>query len=122
MAKRPRQEDELDPEKSVRDEFYPKGRKRGVAVAVRIQADYSRNGRLLRYSMVLIDTHNAAADNGRVLGYDNAHGYHHRHFLGKGEPVEFESYESTEKRFEAEVKQYLKTRELQSRAQDPNRR
>ncbi len=120
MAKRPRQEDELDPEKSVRDEFYPKGRKRGVAV--RIQADYSRKGRLLRYSMVLIDTHNTAADNGRVLGYDNAHGYHHRHFLGKVEPVEFESYESTEKRFEAEVRQYLETRELQPRAQDPNRR
>jgi hypothetical protein len=102
MAKRPPEDDELDPEKCVRDEFYPKGRKRGVAV--RIQADYSRKGRLLRYSMVLIDTHNSAADNGRVLGYDNSHGYHHRHFLGKVEPVEFESYESTEKRFEAEVR------------------
>jgi len=64
MAKRPRQEDELDPEKSVRDEFHPKGRKGGVAV--RVKADYSRSGRLLRYSMVLIDTHNTAADNGRV--------------------------------------------------------
>src|SRR5882762_5991681 len=78
MAKRPRQEDELDPEKSVRDEFHPKGRKGGVAV--RVKADYSRSGRLLRYSMVLIDTHNTAADNGRVLGYDNSHG---RHYLGK---------------------------------------
>src|SRR5436190_23010642 len=65
MAKRPRQEDELDPEKSVRDEFQPKGRKGGVAV--RVQADYSRSGRLLRYSMVLIDTHNTAADNLRSL-------------------------------------------------------
>src|SRR5260370_38987101 len=113
MAKRPRQEDELDPEKSVRDEFYPKGRKRGVAV--RIQADYSRSGRLLRYSMVLIDTHNTAADNGRALGYDNSHGYHHRHYLGKVATVEFESYESTEKRFEAEVTQYLGTHEPKPR-------
>jgi len=113
MARRPRQEDELDPEKSVRDEFHPKGRKGGVAV--RVQADNSRSGRLLRYSMVLIDTHNTAADNGRVLGYDNSHGYHHRHYLGKVEPVEFESYESTEKRFEAEVRQYLETREPKPR-------
>ena len=113
MAKRPRQEDELDAEKSVRDEFHPKGRKGGVAV--RVQADYSRSGRLLRYSMVLIDTHNTAADNGRVLGYDNSHGYHHSHYLGKVEPVEFESYESTERRFEAEVRQYLETHEPKPR-------
>ena len=49
--------------------LYPKGRKRGVVV--RIQVDYSRKGRLLRYSLVLID--------GRVLGYDNVHGHHYRH-------------------------------------------
>ena len=113
MAKRPRQEDELDPEKSVRDEFHPKGRKGGVAV--RVQTDYSRSGRLLRYSMVLIDTHNTAADNGRVLRYDNSRGYHHRHYLGKVEPVEFESYESTERRFEAEVRQYLETHQPKPR-------
>jgi|SRR5882762_3342424 len=120
MAKRPRQEDELDPEKSVRDEFYPKGRKGGVAV--RMEAGYSRKGRLLKYSMALIDIHNTAADNGRVLGYDNSHGYHHRHYLGKVEAVEFESYESTEKRFETEVRQYLETRKPEARPQDPNRR
>lgn len=110
MAKRSRPEDELDPAKSVRDEFYPKGRKRGMTV--RIQADYSRNGRLLRYSMALIDTRNTSVDNGRLLGYDHAHGSHHRHLLGQVEPVEFQSYESTEKRFEAEVRKYLETGEL----------
>jgi len=106
MKRRPRG-DRLDPARSVRDEFYPRGRKRGVVV--RIQADYSVRGRLLRYSMALIDVHNAAADHGRVLGYDNAHGRHHRHVLGQVETVEFESYESLEKRFEAEVRKYLET-------------
>lgn len=120
MAKGRRRKDELDPEKSLREEFYPKGRKGGVVV--RIQADYSRTGRLLRYSMVLVDTHNPSADNGRVLGYDNAHGHHHRHFLGKVEPMELESYESIEKRFEAEVRQYLETRENQHKGADPHRR
>ena len=120
MAKRSRPEDELDPEKSVRDEFYPKGRKRGLAV--RIQVDYSRNGRLLRYSLALIDTQNTSADNGWLLGYDNAHGYHHRHCFGKVEPVEFESYESIETRFEGEVRKHLETGEIRPRRQDPSRR
>jgi hypothetical protein len=109
MAKRKPSKDEPDPARSVRDEFYPKGRKRGVLV--RIQAEFSRAGHLLRYSLVLIDTRNQAADNGRVLGYDNAHDYHHRHYFGKVEPAEFRSYEDTHKHFEAEVRQYLEADE-----------
>lgn len=109
MARRKRDSgDELDPARSSRDEFYPKGRKGGVVV--RIQADYSRRGRLLRYSLALIDTHRIGVDSGRVLGYDNAHGQRHRHRDGKAETIEFESYESIEKRFEAEVREYLENR------------
>jgi Family of unknown function (DUF6516) len=109
MAKQPRKDDEVDPAKSVRDEFYPRGRKRGVVV--RMQADFSKKGQLLRYSLALIDVR-SAADNGRILGYDNAHGYHHRHHLGRVETVEFTSYEGIENRFEAEVRNYLETGEI----------
>ena len=109
MARRKRDsEDELDLARSSRDELYPKGRKGGVVV--RIQADCSRGGRLLRYSFALIDTHETGVDGGRVLGYDNAHGQHHRHCDGKAETIEFESYESIEKRFEAEIREYLENR------------
>ena len=104
MEKRVR-EDDIDPARSVRDEFYPKGRKCGILV--RIQVDYSRSGRLLRYSLALIDTRSTAVDNGRILGYDDAHGFNHRHSRGRVETVEFESYESTERRFAAEVRRYL---------------
>lgn len=41
---------------------------------------------------------------------DNAHGHHHRHCDWKVDAVEFESYESLEKRFEAEVREYLESR------------
>ncbi len=41
-------------------------------------------------------------DNGRVLGFDNAHGYHHRHYMGKIEPVKYMSYEATLERFQQE--------------------
>ncbi|MGH8228291.1 MAG: toxin-antitoxin system TumE family protein [Steroidobacteraceae bacterium] len=103
-------DDEINPARSTRDEFYPKGRKGGVTV--RIQTDYSRGGRLLRYSLALIDTHRTSVDDGRIIGYDNAHGYHHRHCFGKAESIEFESYESIERRFEAEVRRYLETGEV----------
>lgn len=41
-------------------------------------------------------------DNGRVLGFDNAHGYHHRHYMGSIEPVGYESHEVTLERFQRE--------------------
>jgi len=52
--------------------------------------------------MALIDTHNTAADNGRVLAYDNSHDITIA-IISESGTVEFESYESTEKRVEAEV-------------------
>jgi hypothetical protein len=42
-------------------------------------------------------------DNGRVLGYDNSHGHHHRHFMGQVQDIEFDDYESLAARFRAEV-------------------
>jgi hypothetical protein len=51
-----------------------------------------------------------SVDNGRVLGYDNSHEYHHRHFMGTVEPIEFENYKSLSARFEAEVKELWKRR------------
>ena len=45
------------------------------------------------------------ADHGRVLGYDNTHDYHHRHFMGKVEEIEFRGYEAIMNRFEQEVRQ-----------------
>ncbi|WP_278278542.1 DUF6516 family protein [Acidithiobacillus sp. HP-2] len=41
-----------------------------------------------------------AVDNGRVVGYDNQPGYHHRHYLGDMHPIDFVSFEEVEARFE----------------------
>jgi hypothetical protein len=46
---------------------------------------------------------------GEIVGYDNAHGQHHRHHFGRVDCVAFESYEKLEDRFEAQVRQYLET-------------
>jgi hypothetical protein len=42
-------------------------------------------------------------DHGRVLGYDNSHGYHHRHFMGSVEAVKFTTYAAHLKRFMKKV-------------------
>ena len=57
-------------------------------------------GKLTRYNLAYINHNIHAGDNGRVVGYDNAHDGHHRHYLGAVEPIEFVSFEDIEERFE----------------------
>jgi hypothetical protein len=46
----------------------------------------------------------ARRDHGRAVGYEIAnniaHGHHHRHCMGRVEPVDFISFEAIEARFE----------------------
>jgi hypothetical protein len=55
-----------------------------------------------RYSLAYINPDIYRGDNRRVLGFDNAHGYHHRHCMGEVKEVEFVSYEATQERFRQE--------------------
>jgi len=61
-----------------------------------------RHGSVTKYNLAYINHNLSQGDNGRVLGFDNQHGVHHRHFMGKTEPVEFVSFEELENRFERE--------------------
>ena len=45
---------------------------------LRIVVKTDEKGEVSRYSMAYINLHICQLDNGRVLGYDNSHGYHHR--------------------------------------------
>ena len=65
---------------------------------------YQERGKTIvtRYNLAYINHAINRGDNGRVLGFDNAHGYHHRHFMGKVEAVEFESFEATQMWFQQE--------------------
>jgi hypothetical protein len=63
----------------------------------------------MRYSIAFINPVLYQGDNGRVLGYDNAHDYHHKHFFGAMSLIhDFTSYENIIERFEAEIKEYIK--------------
>lgn len=59
-------------------------------------------GEVVRYSLAYINHDIFQGDNGRVVGYDNAHGFHHRHYKGKVEAVEFTGFEDIESRFAAD--------------------
>jgi hypothetical protein len=59
---------------------------------------------VVRYNLAFIVPHLVRADNGRILGYDNAHGIHERHMQGVVEPVIYTSYLATAERFYQEVR------------------
>jgi len=65
---------------------------------------YQEKGKTVvtRYNLAYIDHAICHVDNGRVLGFDNAHDYHHRHYMGEVTAVEFVSYEATMERFQQE--------------------
>lgn len=58
--------------------------------------------RVTRYNLAYINPAIFTGDNGRILGYDNAHDYHHRHWFGTVEAVSFTSYEEQLERFQRE--------------------
>ena len=61
-----------------------------------------RTGRVVRYNLAYINHPIYGGDDGRVLGYDSAHGRHHRHCRGSVTIVPFESFEQIEFRFQTE--------------------
>lgn len=64
---------------------------------------------MVKYSIAYINPKIFAGDNGRVLGYDNAHNYHHKHYYGNISPVDdFLSYQEIVERFKRELQEFIK--------------
>lgn len=57
---------------------------------------------VIHYSFAYINPRIFGGDNGRVLGYDNSHGNHHKHFLGRITPEAFSSLEELREKFNKE--------------------
>ncbi|MDQ2925248.1 MAG: transcriptional regulator [Acidobacteriota bacterium] len=58
---------------------------------------------VVQYNLAFLLPHRQRADNGRILGFDNAHGRHERHWLGHAMPFNFIDYDATARRFYGEV-------------------
>jgi hypothetical protein len=60
-------------------------------------------GNVVKYNLAFVNQSLCAKDNGRVLGYDNNHQGHHRHYMANVTLIEFTSYEELLSRFLNEV-------------------
>jgi hypothetical protein len=87
--------------KKVIDETVHFSLKKGNGT-LRAIVSVDKQGNIARYSLAYINAGYSYQDNGRIIGYDNCHGYHHRHYLGKEERVNFTTYEDIAERFDAE--------------------
>lgn len=87
--------------KTVNETFFLAWPRRGALLKEEVWQD--EDGKVVRYSLAYLNPRVCGLDNGRVLGYDNAHSYHHRHFMGHVEQVEFSTYEELNRRFFNEV-------------------
>ena len=75
-----------------------------AAACCAMRFGYEEKGRTVvtRYNLAYINHTIHQGDNGRALGFDNAHDYHHRHYMGEVQAVDFVSYEATLERFQQE--------------------
>jgi hypothetical protein len=87
--------------KTVDDEIVLKKPRKGARL--REEVWQASDGEVVKYSLAYINPRVCGTDNGRVLGYDNSHDRHHRHFMGTVEPVRFEGYRVLAARFRKEV-------------------
>lgn len=80
------------------------GRLGGGVLKERVIRD-AQSKKVVSYALAYINPLIFSADNGRVLGYDNSHGYSHRHYMGHIESDSFTSYQELYDRFEREWQQ-----------------
>lgn len=101
MKKNRKKKGVVKTEHLVTDESFALHKSKGNGI-LRRQIWQNAEGEVTRYSLAYINHQLFAEDNGRVLGYDNAHGYHHKHVMGKIESVSFENFTELEEQFQQE--------------------
>lgn len=85
-------------EQKTVDERCVISRKKGDG-QIRREVWTDQDGKVVRYNLAYINHAVHSGDNGRVVGYDNNHGAHHRHLMGEMKSVVFSSMEEIEERF-----------------------
>ncbi|MDP2804939.1 MAG: DUF6516 family protein [Gallionellaceae bacterium] len=86
----------------VSDDSFTLSSKQGNGV-LRREVWVDEQGKVVKYNLAYINRNIFQRDNGRVVGYDNAHGQgHHRHYMGVVEAIEFVSFEDIEDRFQSD--------------------
>lgn len=90
--------------KLVIDDTYVISKRKGNGRLVR-KVWVDQKEMIIKYSLAYINFDIYSGDNGRVLGYDNNHGYHHKHYYGKTTPIKFSTFKELEALFEKEFEE-----------------
>lgn len=85
----------------IEDDSFSLPRSKGNGI-LRRQVWCDNENNVTRYSLAYINHALHQGDHGRVLGYDNAHGYHHKHYMGKIERINFKNFAELEQCFQEE--------------------
>ena len=94
--------------KKIVSEQFPINPGKGGGI-LKIEAWENEKGEIVKYSLAYINHLIFSEDNGRVLGYDNTHDFHHRHYFGEiSEVSDFKGYQDLVVRFEKEMKEFIK--------------
>ena len=89
------------------DEHFIIPHKRGGGV-IKFEA-WEYENKIVKYNMAYINKNIFSNDNGRVIGYDNSHNFHHKHYFGEiTELDDFINYQELVKRFRDDLKEFLK--------------
>jgi hypothetical protein len=100
-------------QKTVDETFYLTWPRRGAILKEEVWQ--TQEGQVVKYSLAYINPRICRVDHGRILGYDNSHDHHHRHFRGEVESVEFNGYEALSVRFQKEVQELWRQEDEQDR-------
>jgi hypothetical protein len=70
---------------------------------------WEHENHVVKYNMVYINKNIFPNDNGRVMGYDNSHNFHHKHYFGQiTELDDFVNYQELVQRFKNDIKEFIK--------------
>jgi len=105
-------------EKRIDQTLHLSGRRKGAVLKEEV---WFEGNEVVKYSLAYINLRVCGLDNGRVLGYDNTHEYHHRHFMGKVAKIEFHGYEALVARFERELHALWREEDDEERSKRPHR-
>jgi hypothetical protein len=99
-------------EKIVDETILLKRPRRGARL--REEVWQTEDGEVTKYNLAYINHLVCQVDNGRVIGYDNSHDFHHRHFMGEVEAIQFKDYETLASRFREEVQELWRNEDEKS--------
>ena len=89
-------------EKRIDETSYLTGKRRGACLREEV---WYEGHQVVKYNLAYINHRRCLVDNGRVLGFDNSHDYHHRHYMGRVAKIEFPGYDALLSRFQDELQE-----------------